>query len=241
MKKTWMKLVLACLLTLGVSASHIDTAAAGTGEDEAQFIVLVNQLRSGLGLQPLTPHPDLHGGAVTWTAVLANNGELSHAPDLSTGVTVNWAKLGENVGVASVGQTKQLFDAFVASPTHYANLVDPDFTYIGVAVRYDDTGRMWTTHRFMKVFETATTQPPPATAPPATTAPPTTTKPTAAPTTSVAPNKPVATTTTIAEAQVTTTSAAPADATQALTTQTPASLDSEFVVAVVEQLAVAGI
>ncbi len=232
-----LTVILACLLTLGVSTSYSTPADAGTGDDEALFISLVNQLRTGKGLQPLTPHPDLHAGAVTWTAVLSNNGELSHAPDLSAGVNENWAKLGENVGVASSGQTQQLFDAFVASPSHYANLVDPDFTYIGVAVLYDGSGRMWTTHRFMKLFDepVATTPPAPtSTAPPATAAPTT-----ASPTPTTVPRAVASTSTTVA-ATPTSVPEPPLDRPEA-TASSSTPLSADFVVATVGDLAAAGI
>lgn len=235
MKKRFLTMILACLLTLGVSTSHSSPADAGTGDDEALFISLVNELRTGKGLQPLTPHPDLHAGAVTWTAVLANNGELSHAPDLAAGVTANWAKLGENVGVASTGQTQQLFDAFVASPSHYANLVDPDFRYIGVAVLYDDSGRMWTTHRFMKLFADPVATAPSSTSPPATAAPaPASSTPT------TAKRLPPTTSTTVATSTTTVTTEAPVDR-PAATVSSATPLSTAFVVAIVSDLAAAGI
>ncbi len=233
-KKRFLTMILACLLTLGVSTSYSSPADAGTGDDEALFISLVNQLRTGKGLQPLAPHPDLHAGAVTWTAVLSNNGELSHAPDLAAGVNANWAKLGENVGVASTGQTQQLFDAFVASPSHYANLVDPDFRYIGVAVVYDGSGRMWTTHRFMKLFEDPVATAPASTSPPATAAP-------ASPTSTTAKRPSPTTSTTVAASTSTTESTeAPSDRPPA-TVSSSTPLSTAFVVAIVGDLAAAGI
>ena len=44
-------------------------------------------------------------------------------------------------------------DAFIASPGHYANIVDPEFTHIGVGVIRDpdNPARLFTTHRFMKL------------------------------------------------------------------------------------------
>lgn len=113
---------------------------------------------------------------------------ICHASPISAGVTHPWAKLGENVGTGpDVGS---IMDAFVASPGHYANIVDPEFTHIGVGVVWDGN-RMYTTHRFMKLQSsepttTTTAAPAATTAPPTTTAAPTTTAPpatTAAPTT----------------------------------------------------------
>lgn len=179
-------------LSAAVGVSPVPAEAA-EGNDEASFVVLINELRSSLGLQPLVVAPELIEPSRQWTQQMANSGELAHAPDLSVGVTSDWTTLGENVGVASQGQVQELFDAFVASPGHYENLVNPGFSHLGVGVVYDSEGRIWTTHRFMAlaapVAATTPTTAAPVTAP-ATTAP--TTAPsqsastTATPTTSVA-------------------------------------------------------
>jgi pyruvate/2-oxoglutarate dehydrogenase complex dihydrolipoamide acyltransferase (E2) component len=58
-------------------------------------------------------------------------------------------KLGENVGVG--GDVTSLMNAFVNSPAHYRNIVDPEFNYIGVGVSYDAQGRIYTTHDFMRL------------------------------------------------------------------------------------------
>lgn len=134
-----------------VSATEID--------DEAAFVELINGLRSARGLPTLLVHPELIEPSRDWAEHLADNEDLVHAEDLTTGVSVYWVKMGENIGTASVGQTDQLFSAFVDSPTHLENLLDPEFEYIGVGVFYDDQGRMWTTHRFMSVDESVNTGP----------------------------------------------------------------------------------
>ncbi|MEZ5226947.1 MAG: CAP domain-containing protein [Acidimicrobiales bacterium] len=168
--------------------------------DEQLFVDKINELRTGLGLEPLAVHPTLVPLARDWAAHLRTQGALSHAPDLSVGVTENWSRLGENVGVGPANQVQALFDAFVASPAHDANLVKADYRYIGVGVVYDTDGRIWTAHRFVALASdgsgTATTStPPPTTAPPTTLpsmAPPTT-RPTTSPTT--APTRPTTPTT----------------------------------------------
>ncbi len=154
--------VVALLLTVaprGASATETD--------DEAQFVALINELRSSKGLPSVEVHQELVGPSRDWARQMAAVGSLAHAPDLSVGVTVYWIKLGENVGVAPINSTQQLFDAFVASPAHYQNLVDPTFRYVGVGVVTDQQGRMWTTHRFMALGESATTSPPTPTTQPA--------------------------------------------------------------------------
>ncbi len=145
--------------TLTLIASSAPPALAAEVDDEAAFVARINTLRSEQGLAPLAIDTELVSASRQWAVQLSQNGVLSHAADLSVGVTSQWAKLGENVGVANSDQFDQLFTAFVNSPTHYANLVDPSFTHIGTGVVYDDNGRMWTTHRFMAKVGATTTVP----------------------------------------------------------------------------------
>lgn len=117
---------------------------------------------------------------------------ICHASPISAGVTHPWAKLGENVGTGpDVGSIMQ---AFIASPGHYANIVDPEFTHVGVGVVWDGN-RMYTTHRFMKLQSatpTTTTVAPTTTAAPTTVL--TTSPTTAAPLSTTAPTTVPATT-----------------------------------------------
>ncbi len=147
--------------TIALIASPALPALAAEVDDETAFVARINSLRSEQGLAPLAIDTELVTASRQWAVQLSQNGVLSHASDLSVGVTSQWAKLGENVGVADSDQFEQLFNAFVNSPSHYANLVDASFTHIGTGVVYDGKGRMWTTHRFMaKIGATTTTAPP---------------------------------------------------------------------------------
>jgi uncharacterized protein YkwD len=171
--------ILAVLVAFFALVTPIGHAQAVEIDDETRFVQLINDLRVSDGLEPLGVHNELVGPSRGWAQQLSNNGSLSHAADLSVGVTVYWTKLGENVGVAAQDQVQQLFDAFVTSPTHYENLIDPSFRFIGVGVVYDDEGRMWTAHRFMALGQETTTldPPPPTPTPTVSTAPSTTALP----------------------------------------------------------------
>ncbi len=122
-------------------------------DDEATFVLLVNEYRAAHSLPPLTIDLVLMATAQQWTSVMSGRGTIFHAEDLSIGVPDGWAKLGENVGYAPVGQVQVLFEAFVASPLHRANLLDEGFDRIGVSVVEADDGRIYTTHRFMETTE----------------------------------------------------------------------------------------
>lgn len=177
-------------------AGRVPTAVAMQDPAAAanDFVARINQLRASKGLGALSVDGELTAQANQWAGTMANAGRIFHASDLSVGITANWSKLGENVGVG--GDTASLFQAFVNSPTHYDNLVDPAYSRVGVGVVHAG-GRMYTAHRFMGVAPTAPAPPP--TAPPTTAAPPPTAPPTtAAPATTAPPTTAAPATTTTA-------------------------------------------
>jgi hypothetical protein len=180
-------LVVPCLLFAGMvspsaqaqptSAASVHALVAEPGT-EAAFVSRVNSLRASKGLNQLQVSGELVAVARGWTDRMVSAGQISHNPDLSSAVAGGWTKLGENVGVGY--EVGSLMDAFIGSPAHYANLVDPAWTHIGIGVTMASDGRMYTTHNFMALGGAApapAAPPPTAAAPPAptTTVPPTTT------------------------------------------------------------------
>ena len=123
-----------------------DQASASSG-DEAAFVEALNRIRADVDLPALTVNHQLSDLARIHTEHMAGAGEIAHATPISAGYEGPWTKLGENVGVGA--EVEDLVDAFVASPGHYANIVDPAFTEIGVGVvRRSDA--LYTTHRFLE-------------------------------------------------------------------------------------------
>ena len=184
--------LLVVTLVLLIGAVMAPSAATGSSADERSSIRLVNQTRAAAGLGPLAVHPELTAQARAWSASMAAADHLAHSPDIAAGISAPWTVLGENVGVHGVVDVGQVHDAFLASPGHYQNLVDPRYTHIGVGVVVTADGKLWTTHRFMAIEPAPTTEAPPPTAPPTSapserttappaSAPPTTTPPTSAP------------------------------------------------------------
>ncbi len=185
-------------------------------DTEACFLSKINAARSSTGAQPLARDATLAGYARTHSQAMAANGGIYHSStgDLAPYLPTDWMMWGENVGVG--GTCAVLFNAFMASPHHKENLLNPAFQYAGIGDFVDSNGTLWTTHVFLQRQTTSTTQPPTTTTtqapttstttPPATTtttqAPTTTTTapPTTAvalpPTTSTAPPSPTTTTTT---------------------------------------------
>ena len=110
-------------MTQGCAAAA--TMEQGPTPSEAQaFVEKLNALRAAKGLNAVLVDGDLTSIAQNWASEMASDGSISHRGDLSSGVTSNWRKLGENVG--SGPGVDQLMNSFTESQTHYSNMVDAE-------------------------------------------------------------------------------------------------------------------
>src|SRR5947207_10159571 len=114
------KLFYGLILALAVSTLFPAAAQADTGSDEATFVAKINELRTSQGLAPLQVNANLVAKARAWSAGMAAAGRIWHST-LSDGITEDWKRLGENVGMG--GSVDGLHRAFVNSPHHYEHLV----------------------------------------------------------------------------------------------------------------------
>jgi hypothetical protein len=158
------KVVFGLILAFGVSMFPAG-AQADTVSDEASFVAKINDLRVSKGLPILVVNDNLVAKARSWAAGMAAAGRIWHST-LSDGITADWQKLGENVGMG--GSVDGLHAAFVASPHHYENLVDPDFTTVGIGIAMNGS-TIYVAEEFMELMPakaapvvTPTTVPKPA-------------------------------------------------------------------------------
>lgn len=202
---TALALVVGALVLVG---PLVRPASAGlVPSADTEFLGLLNTLRGTLGLPTLALDSQASSVARAWSQNMASTGVMAHNPDLSTQIS-SWSKLGENV--ATGGLVAGIFSALVASPVHMRNMSDGGFTAIGIGTVLDGSGRLWTTHVFLR--------PGPAAAPARPVAPATTQAP-APPTTKAAPRpRPTAAPDSTPAAAPPTTPAAPAPTVPATTT-----------------------
>jgi hypothetical protein len=125
-----------------IVAAPVPAHADSNGD---QFLAKINDLRASKGLAALQADTALMAFAQNWSDHMAQAGTLSHNPALSSSPGA-WTKAGENVGFGPDVDT--IFAAFVASPKHYENMVDPSFTVIGIGVAVLSDGTMYTTDDF---------------------------------------------------------------------------------------------
>lgn len=88
--------------------------------------------------------------AEQWSQKMAYKKELDHNPYLASSVKTkcgSYKYVGENVGYGSTSGS--VFDAFMRSAPHKANILDRDYTVMGVGVYWDSTKKiMWVTQVF---------------------------------------------------------------------------------------------
>ena len=166
----WWKVAMAAVVAtvaLGALPAKADAGDAG------RLLALTNQVRAAQGLPALTIDSQLTAVAQAWATELAGRGVISHNPSVRSQVT-GWKVLGENVGVG--GTVDAIHAAFVASPTHYANLVDSAYTRVGFGIVRPDA-RIFVVEVFMlpSSAPTASSAPKASSAPTASSATPATT------------------------------------------------------------------
>src|SRR5579864_1415284 len=143
------RLALVSALAMGTATGLLVTAGparASNAGDAAAFVSYVNSVRAGQGLGALAVDPRLSAIAQGWAAQMSGSSTLAHNPNLVAQAPPGWTVLGENVGDGPSDPAIEA--AFVASPHHYANMVDPRFTAIGVGA-VESNGLIWVTEDFM--------------------------------------------------------------------------------------------
>lgn len=151
--------VLAGLLLGPVVAAEPVPARAGSSTSttsielnpyDRRMVALVNAARTDAGRPALRLIASATVTARNWSERMADRGVLSHDPALVTSMTrhgcTTWRWLGENVGTTPAGPVG-LFAAYMASAAHRANILDRDFSQVGVAT-VTRLGRRWNTLRF---------------------------------------------------------------------------------------------
>ena len=138
--------LLASAVTTTVAAVAPTAAFAdSTAAMESQFVAKMNAAREAAGLRPYSVASDLTSVARAHSAQMSSKQSLYHNPNLTTDVH-NWQAVGENVGEGPT--VSDIHNAFMHSPEHKANILDHDFTQVGVGVSVDKNGIIWVTEDF---------------------------------------------------------------------------------------------
>ena len=144
-------LVAACALASGSLALALPASAAGGGscpnadapatsspvqEMDSAVVCLVNEQRVTRGLPPLGVATKLDRSAQSWTDSMVATGQFSHAnlgPRLDA-VHYDWQEAGENIATG-YPTPREAVRAWMASPDHCRNILDPSFRDVGTGER----------------------------------------------------------------------------------------------------------
>lgn len=133
---------------LGVLVPAAPALADPTASLELQLGQLINDERARVGAPPLQVDVRLTGGARAWSRVLSGTGQLAHDPNLERALPAGVRSWSENVGqTTSSNPVAALHGAFMDSPRHRTNLLDADFTEVGVGIAQGANGT-FVTERF---------------------------------------------------------------------------------------------
>ncbi|MDQ1629043.1 MAG: hypothetical protein QOI54_2787 [Actinomycetota bacterium] len=132
------------LASFVVGTATARPAGASTFEDT--FSADVNGARAARGLPSLSIREELVAVARAQAARMARRSALYHNPNLTSDVH-NWRWVGENVGYGP--DVQAVHTAFMNSPAHRDNILDRDYTEVGIGV-VASGGRVWVAEVFRR-------------------------------------------------------------------------------------------
>ncbi len=126
-------------------------------KEESKLLTLTNNLRIERGIAPMSARVPLHVSSDLKATDMAdlhyfshtnpNGYRLSHYLSLAG---YNYETAGENLAMG-FSSAEEIFSSWVKSPTHYANLIDPDFKEFGVSMEsgtYNDLDTVYVAQHF---------------------------------------------------------------------------------------------
>ena len=133
------------------AAAAVPAQVSADGAQYANTVLnKVNELRSSLGLQPVTRYQELDAVAQDWSEQQAAANNMSHRPDFTSVYPKGWTTGSENVAWRTAGGDTGalIFEQWLNSPGHYKNMTDPNVNSIGIGFAQTSDGRWYATQNF---------------------------------------------------------------------------------------------
>jgi hypothetical protein len=118
---------------------------AFAGPNEGDIFSAVNAARASAGLPAYSYAGDLAAAARGQAERMAASGELYHNPNLGSEVS-GWSRIGENVAYA--GDWRSAHEVLMNSPDHRAQILDSEYTQMGVGTAVSKDGTFWVAEVF---------------------------------------------------------------------------------------------
>ncbi|MEE6272090.1 FG-GAP-like repeat-containing protein [Georgenia wangjunii] len=153
-------------MALGLVATFlvaVPTSAQAAPAQADTIVSLVNQARAQHGLRPMRVNGSLTSIAQDWSQRQAAANTMSHRPNFTSGYPAGWTRGAENVAWHSQNNPQAVFNGWMNSAGHRANILNPSLTDIGVGWAMASSGRYYATQNFAAYA--GSTAPAPAPAP----------------------------------------------------------------------------
>jgi len=140
-----MRSLILSLFPAAIALATLADASATATYDPIEMLCLVNQQRVQNGAPPLGLNNDLTNAAIYHSQDQANMHTMTHSDSqgrsLGQRITASgytqWLSVGENVAYGYPSESACM-TAWMNSPGHRANILNPEFTHFGSAVRSSD-------------------------------------------------------------------------------------------------------
>jgi hypothetical protein len=123
------------------------TAGPATASTRGDIVSWTNSARADHGLSRLSVASDLSSVAQQHAEWMAAHRALEHTSGLGSKVCC-WVSIGENIGYG--GSAGAIFNAFMGSSSHRANILSTRFTQIGVGAARASNGDLYVDQVFRR-------------------------------------------------------------------------------------------
>lgn len=130
-------------------SSTPSTAPSRGATGDVSFQGLLNDVRADAGSDPVTYNAQLDLAAQRHAQDMLDNNYFAHeglngssVGDRATAAGYNWRTVGENIA-AGFNSESSVLNAWVNSPGHQANNINPSFEEFGLGYASDGSGNRW--------------------------------------------------------------------------------------------------
>lgn len=147
-----------------LSAAAVPATAAAATRDvslsgfDNRLVHDIQVARADHGLPAVAVAAGTTDVAHAWSCTQARDHALEHNPDVQSQVadhgSPDWHRLDENVG-QTTADADTLFAAYMDSPEHRSNILDPDVRYLGIWTTTADDGTQHNTIDLVDSYDTS--------------------------------------------------------------------------------------
>ena len=128
--------------TAGCPWANTPATSASISEMRSAVVCLVNEQRNAHGLPSLRASTKLDRSAQSWNQWMVTTGNFTHGTNFAgriSAVGYDWQTAGENIATG-FSTPRSVVNAWMASPDHCRNILDPSFRNVGTGVTASAVG-----------------------------------------------------------------------------------------------------